>query len=789
MWPRSRVTTNDAIQTVMRLSLGHIAAILYLVVAASGVRAQPANPPACDFVELQGDSLECRSNICKLQGKATLRCGPVRLHAEQVEIHLTADGSRRFQRAVATGNVTLIEANRVITCERVVLGPDRVHGKLVGATVRVKENPQTPSRPVPHGRTTSRFDGTIERTGRRTMVLTDATFTQCDCPGGTPSWQLSAARIDVTHGERATAWWPMFWINPFDLGLVPITPPLPPISVPLSEREPGFLAPNIQFLRTPYPTVDLPIFLPLGESWDLTLEPGVRTDWGEPDGALPARLGAPRFGGRLRYAPIQGTRGRLEAQWTWDHSRWAAKWRQIRARSDSGEQERTGPFDTEAADWPLQHRVSAFWSHRSDITPDLRLGVEAQWLSDDRILRDFGTRIASRTAVYMPSRAQLQWRRPGLHGTLAADYFLRLRNDPQALSNAGPEELRLPQRGPALGLRLLPTALAPGLHVDASGHFTRYGAYHPDAPPTLMSGGAQLGLRYAKQLGPVRLAARAGVDGMGAEAGDRSRAWSTAVHVDARASTTLARRFGQWLHTLEPTLRYQSIPWRARDLPGTALAPRNDRPVFHQVAGGISQGLWRVTPGGEVRELARLTLTQPLDATTGQLLESTINLEWTMNPFGQGHLRAGIAPTQTNFPVRALAAGWRWSSRWAGLNAFYTRWSPQAERFRRSLYAIAGPYPAQLRNDGWVHALRGGVSVRWPDVLKLRYSTALLLPTPSAPERLRVNEHAFDISYTSQCACWDIGVRVVVPTAAGQPVNIRLLNLNIGSYSLSNLGR
>jgi len=74
-------------------------------------------------------------------------------------------------------------------------------------------------------------------------------------------------------GDRATMWWPVFRLRPFSLFELPI--PMAPISMPLSRRAFGMMPINPRFLGG-RPILDLPVFIPIGDQFDLELIPGTR---------------------------------------------------------------------------------------------------------------------------------------------------------------------------------------------------------------------------------------------------------------------------------------------------------------------------------------------------------------------------------------------------------------------------------------------------------------------------------------------------------------------------------
>ena len=181
-------------------------------------------------------------------------------------LDIALDDNSGFAGAVATGNVSVIDGKSVLTCERIELDADQIRGTILGATVRIKRRvPRGPHDDA--GRNRATFYGDIQRTDPNHLEIRDAEFTLCDCTPEPPSWRVNGSKIDVEMGHRATIYAPRLSIRPFGLFDLPITPPMLPLSVPLKRRAPGLLAPRLGFLELPYPTIDLPLFLPLGESW------------------------------------------------------------------------------------------------------------------------------------------------------------------------------------------------------------------------------------------------------------------------------------------------------------------------------------------------------------------------------------------------------------------------------------------------------------------------------------------------------------------------------------------
>ena len=318
----------------------------------------------------------------------------------------------------------------MLKCKSLTLTEDQLIGRVEDATLEVRESPDAQQR-------RAIFHGTLQRENARRIQIEDADFTLCDCgPDSDPSWLIKAGSVDVDIDERATLWWPKFAFNPPGVGLVTVPLPTPALSIPIARRAAGFLAPMVQVLTFPYPTVDLPFFLPLGQSYDLTLSPGLRTDWG-----------APRVGLRFRYAPETKLSGEFGVAWTHD------------ARPETA-----SVFSERVALKAAHHQVHERLAWHTDLV----------WVSDDLYQRDFSVSLQDQVARYLPSRTQLTWLHPLALAELRADFLTHLDNgsaqSPSTYANASSDEMALPQRTPSLLLTLLPLPL--GLGISFGGDFS-----------------------------------------------------------------------------------------------------------------------------------------------------------------------------------------------------------------------------------------------------------------------------------------------------------------------------
>jgi hypothetical protein len=360
-------------------------------------------------------------------------------------------------------------------------------------------------------------------------------------------------------------------------------------------------------------------------------------------------------------------------------------------------------------------------------------------------------------------------------------------------SNVGGREAGVAHRGPAVQVALLPWRIGAGLHVDADLSFVRYGPWTDARTPDSVIGGAVTGLSYLERLGPISLRAAAHLDALWLDpTAAGSELHATAI-VDASASLRLAKARGKFVHVVEPRITYRGLPWLSSDVSGT-LDPRFDRQELHQLAVELDQTWWRTKP--HARRMARLALSQPVDLTTGDVLQTRARLD-----AAAGSLRLSTwldmdIPNDLSIEEVGARASTRW--RWFTLGGEWGRWTPRADRFRRTSYELAATGP-ELADAAWVHMLRGRLGVNVGRV-SAGYNADYLLPaeaidcaladdTVDRTEQCRTTgqrvpgftRHVVTLAYRSPCDCWELGATVSIP--AGAPEDFRAqLTIAIGGY-------
>jgi LPS-assembly protein len=241
-----------------------------------------------------------------------------------------------------------------------------------------------------------RREGSVWRVSELTLV-------PCDCDVSQPSWSMRAneALIDE-KAQRASLIGTSIHLGAFRLPL----PPIPWVSVPLSERQSGLLFPKLTPGGPSGFGFELPVFITLGRSADVTLTPGYFT--GGFSSGRPTVLGlqGPRLGAECRYAPSRNTDGRVSLGLVYD----------VRPQRDA-----VNPALN--SDQPRGLRGEVAWQHRSDLPHGFGVRVDGQAHSDGYYLRDGVVDVVAREDGALRSSATLFHR--GDNHVVSVDVALR----------------------------------------------------------------------------------------------------------------------------------------------------------------------------------------------------------------------------------------------------------------------------------------------------------------------------------------------------------------------------
>lgn len=762
-------------------------------------------PDACRTMRVDANRADCDEAHCVLTGNAHLECDDFELWANTIDIEF--DGERRFTRAIAEGDVAAIDGDTVLTCNKVVLEGDRIRGRIEGATVEMKEHGGSLENLIA-SRNRAMLQGEVERTGARTFEVDDAVLTLCDCGDNKrPSWSMRAASIDANLDRRADLYWSVLWIAPFGVD-VPLLPPIPYISIPFEQRATGFLPPMIALFDGLKPQIDLPFFVPIGDAYDLTITPGLRTDWVSDKGNALDKIGAPRLGLRLRYAPVEGTNGEVKLQYQRDIG--------ASARDETLDETQDSPCDSrpapEACDFHNRFAINLI--HQSRLTSKTDFVASGQWISDDLFLNDVSIDLNDRVRQYLTSRAQLDYRTPWFYGAAAADYTLRTQGQTTQSNTEGGETGTL-HRGPHFELRMPSVALGSGLHVGAGATATRYGSWFrrffssesPEQPEQWVYRTYST-LSLYDGWGPFAFRAGATLDGIVSDVNSLDRNPSEphgepfdtrprqalSLFSTAAAELPLRGQFGPWTHTMTPRLALQAIPWTSKRITAAAgLDPYLEREVFAQGLAGLDQELHFKG----VRRL-RLLVEQPIDLKTRERLQLRGRMTVTPARWTSLSFRTQYAPRAED-PFREVGATLRAGYRGLQGQLNYQRFFPDSERFTRTVYQLAGVpafTPIDPENPGSEQSLGAGASFS-NETLTFSYGANRLFRRPggnnnsnsipgSGDGRPYWTNQTAGIQYRSPCKCWGVGLNMVLQRIPNEDRWQRRFNFmfQIGDYSL-----
>lgn len=451
-------------------------------------------------------------------------------------------------------------------------GQSKIPGGL--SVLYLKQRPADPNNPAAGPNALVLRGEKVRQLPNGHYAAQEVRLTPCDC-AGEPDYELLAHEAELDE-DRAH-------LSGTRLHMLGLTIPLFPLALPLTQRQWGLLAPAWDYNGTFGFTYAQPVYVPLGDSYDLTVTPGYFTGGSNP-GHTPAlglrTVRGPRFGVEFRYAPVRGTSGALSLDLFQDF--------------DQRDSPAMSPPDVDS---PIGKgrgfgglRGVAHLMHRSEggagtvaidgaAATDLLAVADTQPYSLERVLDSFRTDIGA-------------WRARGPL-TLGAEATLL---QDSRIDNGGTPDRRLfgaesrPtfQRAPALFAQLAPVEAGPAtLSVEASAaQFESFKAVTAQERatgfgPTDLNAGAARDLAAGDvaraptlrlDLSP-RIAWSSSRDvpvDLRLELGARADAWFVEGRSDrdharayaiagARASLPLERRFGDALHRVEPGLAVRAL--------------------------------------------------------------------------------------------------------------------------------------------------------------------------------------------------------------------------------------
>lgn len=275
----------------------------------------------------------------------------------------------------------------------------------------------------------------LSRVNDHTWHSDDVELVPCECNFEKPSWMIrsSSATID-SENDRASVWNVSIWVYG-----VPMPVWFPWLSLPLTERQSGLLFPKPNSSALNGWSLEQPVFITLGRSFDLTLTPGYFfgappvSNLGDPPEFYEPRFGirGPRLATEFRYAPTKNITGRVSLGVFYD----------LRHQRD--------PYDvSNVIDAPRGLRAEGSLSHVQDFGAGFGLRTDGFLQSDGRIQGDLQTDVIARQAGYLRSAASLFHRTA--NSLLVLDVVLR-QDIVYGYNLFGPTTRALNSYAPALG--------------------------------------------------------------------------------------------------------------------------------------------------------------------------------------------------------------------------------------------------------------------------------------------------------------------------------------------------
>jgi len=378
---------------------------------------------------LDGDAnaiLEASGDVRVGRGKLRLRAPT--LTADHAKGEVTLGGG-----VLGVDGLLSLEA-RALTVElgtrtlRLEGGTVLLRSETTAARLRDLLESDTPAQVLSEGRGRMWLKASrLSRGDDRKLSADDVWLTTCDCrPNETPLLSIRARRAVIVPGDEARleGW-------NFRLLGVPVLPFAMPttMALPLVSRRSGFLFPRTAFSGPGGPGIELPLFLTLGESADLTLRPL----W---------QLGGPHAD--ARDDRLQSLRGPgLGADLRWRPSREASGWARFDGLDDTA---------LRADGTPRGLRWNGALEHRQPFAGG-RLGLVGEAAGDNAFL--FDTNVAL-------DRAQLPYLRS------QALYARAFEGAQLALSSTAIQDLRGVGDGRRIAFPSMPGTLAPLAQLEAS---------------------------------------------------------------------------------------------------------------------------------------------------------------------------------------------------------------------------------------------------------------------------------------------------------------------------------
>ena len=727
----------------------------------------------CDQLTFEADDLECTEAHCTLSGNALVTCGETNLRANRVILSFDPKGS--FQGLSAQEEVSLESPSQRILCSKLDVESDQIRGLLTDASLIVRET-------RPDGTVGIRVtaSGSINRLDEDNYKIAPASFSLCDCgDDALPSWSIKSLWMDLDTKDRATLYFPSLWIAPFGILELPILPLLSPVSVPLKPRAFGLLPPRLQFYNAVTPSVAFPLFIPIGESWDLTIAVGNRFDWTPPRLNPWTEVAAPRLDTRLRYHPTKHVKGQVEVFGVYDRFRGNARNRHedlIDAQNDLR--------------YDLQRRFQFRAKHRWNPTPKHGLFAEAQWVSDDLLLADQPLNYDDRISYYLPSRLSWFSDHPAWRFQVDWTHLQRLYNyestSARSALNYSSNELDELSPAPIIHSYLKPISLNDWLSIDAKTLIARIGpSRFNSARKSQWKFTETVGIHAAKTYSAYKYRASQEFLAGLIPTADASRAVGASL-TSAEISSPRQAKFAALKHTIFPRLGFKHVERLTKMAAYSEYLVESELRSSSQLLLALGQEFEGTSANNPSLSLE---LELPFELRDKDLLPLRITSQLRRFHGLSSRLAMTLSPKGDALRDLTASLAWRPTSK-IDLRSTYLLLAPSASRFEASLWEYASLEDAIEPDARWIHGIRPSISLKLAEFISLGYRADIALPSPksSSEQATEVLLHSLTLNLKSECRhCWDIGVRAQIrPDDSTSSPDIQLqIALSLGGFEIS----
>ena len=685
-------------------------------------------------------------------------------------------GAKRLELNLATSTLTLDDGWMII--KRGVAARDL-------EALELSENPGA-ARAVGHNGLTVRARAIARGTGR-SFTATGAWLTTCDCPeSATPLLAVAADQVDIVPGDVATLRGWTFVLHGFRL---PLTLPVP-LTLPLSPRRSGLLFPKLALNGPGGVSVEVPYFLTLGDSWDLTLRGRWFNGNASADSHADSSVGVRGVGGEaeLRWRPAEEAKGSLVVTGLDDTS--------LRAEGRQGAR----------GEVVLVHDQALGGGH---------LALRADVPSDNALLLDTNVALARAELPYLRDEATYARAFGGMGVAFESSTIQALRRFP----------IPAPPKLERFSLVDTPATVAPlaGLNL---GDVTAFGPAMLDSAATLSWEEPTPGLdlapgrarRFAAQasLGQTMPLASGRAGTLAVETGERAQGFSSpeeapygrlGAFAELRGSSRLSRTFANgWRHDIVPSFRVRGF-WAGGDaaFARSVFSPRSAT-TGPTSAAQSPQSVLDVAlfPQPMVQAIARLSTSLATETSTPVTLYVEHHL--ALWPLEAGQLQAGFAG---ELPKRFWSSRVDLSTAWnahdrslADVSARVTL-RPGSGFFSAGAHYLSGtgsdasgqpldllftPHDVAVPATASSPLVQGNVSMAWPVTLALHLAAGAVVTRtlPTAPGLASSLSQQYSASLTYDASgCARVAGALVWTPVPGQPTPwpVASFSFELGDFS------